>query len=130
MRGVALLPSGQVLIRDELTGLKPRAEVRWGMITSGSPDGAGSKKLRLRHGDARLKLEVLQPESTAWELVDTAKPRNPWDSPNKGTQMVAFQTPAPASGTLTLVVLATPSGHEQPGIKGFVSRQLSEWAVP
>ena len=37
-RGVALLPSGEVLIQDQLTGLKPGASVRWGMITPGTND--------------------------------------------------------------------------------------------
>src|SRR6185369_13452224 len=37
-RGVALLPTHEVLIQDELSGLRPGSRVRWGMVTTGSPD--------------------------------------------------------------------------------------------
>ena len=38
MRGVALLPSGEVLLQDQLSGLKPGSRVRWGMITVADAD--------------------------------------------------------------------------------------------
>ena len=51
-RGVALLPSREVLIRDELTGLKAGSRVRWGMITPGKPQGVGKADIQLRATDA------------------------------------------------------------------------------
>ncbi|NQT88187.1 heparinase II/III family protein, partial [bacterium] len=111
-RGVALLDGRNVLIQDELTGLKPGSVVRWGMITPGSVDAAGKPSLTLSQGDARLTVTILAPADVTWTEIDTAKPRKPWDSPNRGTRMIAFQAVAPASGDLTLAVFARPR-HKQ-----------------
>jgi hypothetical protein len=108
LRGVALLASREVLIQDELIGLKPGSRVRWGMITPGEPRDLDVSAVELRQQDARLTLRILSPQETKWQTIDTAKPRNDWDSPNPGTRMVAFETVAPASGDLSLAVLATP----------------------
>ncbi|NQT11560.1 MAG: heparinase II/III family protein, partial [Planctomycetes bacterium] len=104
-RGVALIDSRSVLIQDHLTGLKPGGRVRWGMITRGSPGDVRGSSVELRQDDARLTLAILSPQDAAWQVIDTATPRNPWDSPNRGTQMLAFEVAAPASGELTLAVL-------------------------
>jgi hypothetical protein len=107
-RGVALLPSREVLIQDRLTGLKPGSRVRWGMITPGSPGPVDRPVIDLREGEATLKLSILSPPKATWQTIDTAKPRNEWDSPNRGTRMVAFESIATQSGALTIAVLATP----------------------
>ncbi|NQU19644.1 MAG: heparinase II/III family protein [Candidatus Nealsonbacteria bacterium] len=124
-RGVALLATGEVLIQDQLTGLKPGSRVRWGMITPGEPDDLDGASIVLRQKDVRLTLSILAPQTATWKLIDTAKPRNQWDSPNRGTRMVAFETIAPASGQLTLAVLARPgscAASDEPKL-----RALEEW---
>ncbi len=107
-RGVALLPSREVLIQDRLTGLAPGSRVRWGMITPGTPAEPGGASIRLAQGGARLELAILSPPGACWTIVDTAAPRQAWDSPNPGTRMLAFEVAAPESGELSLAVLATP----------------------
>lgn len=107
-RGLALLPGGEVLLRDHLTGLKPGAPVRWGMVTPATPGPPGAGTLELRQGKASLTLRIVQPSTAAWALTDTAKPKNEWDSPNPGTVMTAFTVKAPGSGALDLTVLFTP----------------------
>jgi hypothetical protein len=110
-RGVALLPSGEVLVRDRLTGLPAGTSVRWGMVTPGKPSAPGERNLVLRQGDASLTLRILLPAEPAWTLVDTAKPRNEWDSPNSGTVMAAFHAVTPDSGVLDLAVVLTPGSR-------------------
>lgn len=112
-RGVALLPSGEVLVRDHLTGLKPGASVRWGMVTGGTPSEAGKPSMVLRQHDASLTMRILLPAESAWTLFDTATPKNEWDSPNRGTVMTGLQAVAPDSGVLDLAVILTP-GSRQP----------------
>jgi hypothetical protein len=123
---VGLLPSGAVLVQDELDGLKPGRRVRWGMITRAEPGDTKESVLTLRDGDARLRLELLSPSGSRWQTIDTEDPRNEWDSPNPGTRMVAFEAPAPESGTLRLVVLLTPGRAE--GDQGPIElRPLQSW---
>jgi hypothetical protein len=82
------------------------------MITPGTPAASGATSIDLAQGKARLALRILAPPAVAWQVVDTATPRHEWDSPNPGTCMVAFEAVAPASGELTLAVLATPGSCE------------------
>jgi hypothetical protein len=126
-RGVALLPSGAVLVQDELAGLKPGARVRWGMITRGEATEPGEKTLTLRDGDARLQMDLLSPATSRWQIVDTETPRNEWDSPNPGTRMVAFEAEAPESGELRLAALLNPGGAE-PG-EPVALRPLAQWGA-
>lgn len=112
-RGVALLPSGEVLIQDELVGLEPGASVRWGMITPSKVDALDGPRVELREEDERLTLRAFSPVSATWQEIDTATPRNEWDSANRGTRMMALKCIAPASGKLTVTVLATPGSCRQ-----------------
>jgi len=108
-RGVALLPSREVLIQDELTGLKRGSRVRWAMITPATPGEPEGSRLGLRKEDASMSLKICSAgKSPNWRIIDTAKPQNEWDSTNRGTCAVAFETIAPASGKLTIAVLFTP----------------------
>jgi hypothetical protein len=106
-RGIALLPSGEVLIQDSLTGLAPGSVVRWGMITRAEPGETGGAVLPLTMDGAELTLRLLSPDAS-WEVFQTDPPPNEWDSPNPGTRMVGFRAEAPESGNLELAVLATP----------------------
>jgi hypothetical protein len=108
VRQIRLFASREVLIEDRLAGLKPGSRIRWGMITKAEPDTLGRPALELREGNARLGLQALSPRQSAWQVIDTATPRQEWDSPNEGTRMVAFEAEAPPGGELRLSVLATP----------------------
>ncbi|MFW6169184.1 MAG: heparinase II/III domain-containing protein [Planctomycetota bacterium] len=126
-RGVALLPSGEVLIRDELSGVEAGATVRWGMITQASLKGTGRPLAELQREDANLELRIVKPRGATWEKVDTATPKNPWDSPNQGTRMVAFECSVPSSGSLTFVVRATPGSCNGSAKESVADRPLKEW---
>ena len=126
-RGIALLPSGQVLIQDELTGLKPGAVVRWGMITPATLGHVAGGTVGLSQNEAKLTLQAMAPTAAQWKQVDTARPRNIWDSPNPGTRMAALECAAPASGRLQIVVLATPGSCKQPARDSMKIRPLDQW---
>ena len=127
-RGVALLPSREVLIQDELTGLRPGSRVRWGMITGGEPAGLGTGVITLRQAGEQLTLTVVTPETIRWKQIDTARPRNEWDSPNPDTRMVTFEATAPDSGILTLTVVATPGTCSEPVASDLPVVPLKSWS--
>ncbi|MCL4180935.1 MAG: heparinase II/III family protein [Verrucomicrobia bacterium] len=126
-RGIALLPSGEVLIQDQLTGLTPGSRIRWGMITPGEPGEAIGAVVHLHRQDTRLTLSILAPRQAAWRAIDTATPKNEWDSPNPGTRMLAFEMTAPASSELTLAVLATPGSCRNSLKSSLPLRPLLDW---
>lgn len=126
-RGIALLPSREVLIQDHLTGLEPGSRVRWGLISPGLPGELDAVQVQLSQGDARLIMNILSPADAAWQVVDTATPRHEWDSPNPRTRMLAFEVEAPASGELTLAVLATPGSCAESMKSQLNLRPLLDW---
>jgi len=123
-RGVALLPAGCVVVQDELGGLKPGAQVRWGMVTRARPGETGSDRLQLAERGKSLELRILKPAGASWKTVDIETPRNEWDSPNPGATMVATTIVAPPSGDMTIVIVARPGGATAPDVP---PRPLAEW---
>ena len=113
LRAGTLLATGEYRLTDTLKGLKPGARVRWSMVTRAKPAAQRAGNLVLRTEGKQLRLSPLHDPATVWYTSDVSKPRNEWDSPNKGMVMVGFEAVAPASGELTLAVLFTP-GSSQP----------------
>jgi hypothetical protein len=127
-RGIALLPSGEVLVQDHITGLKPGAEVRWGFITKGVPDSLEGQAVTLRAGKKSLVATRLAPTDIAWEAYETANPPHEWDTRNPGTRMLGFRATAPASGELSLAVLLTPGSRlDGTQVKSMVLRNPETW---
>ena len=113
-RTVKLLPTGQVLIGDKLTGLKPGSKVRWQMMSYGTPGETDGNELTLTKDGKSMVLNVLAPEAIEWKVLDSATPQNEWDSPNRGTCMPSFTVIAPQSGELMIRVIATPGSCKVP----------------
>lgn len=128
-RGIALLPGGAVLVRDHLTGLKPGASVRWGMVTPGKPGKTGTSEMELRQDKASLQVTIIQPANMVWTSLDTAIPKNEWDTRNSGTMMAAFTANAPASGELDLAVLLVPGSAPKGGANQINPAPPLEWSA-
>ncbi len=93
------------------------------MLTPAWIEVSSGTSVKLRKDNAQLALTVLSPQKATWQTIDTATPRNRWDSHNLGTRMVAFEAIAPESGELTLAVFATPdTDPEKPKLL-----PLTEW---
>lgn len=110
-RGIALLPGGSVLVRDHLTGLRPGAEVRWGMVTRAKVGEVDRPTLTLRENNQELELSIHGNDSLRWQAIDLSNPPNTWDSPNEGATMITFTAIAPESGELDLTVILRPGNR-------------------
>lgn len=120
LRGIALLPSGEVLIQDELEGLKPGSRVRWGMITTGMPGNPDKPVIELRQSEKSLALAIHSPDKDlTWKLIDTAKPRHEWDSPNPGTHCANLYRPPHTSATTQPEDFPHLPPHESPALINF-----------
>ncbi|TWU37731.1 Heparin and heparin-sulfate lyase precursor [Novipirellula aureliae] len=108
-RRFEMAPNGIVTIKDIIKGILPGSKVRWGMVTYGKPTRSSSSDvMHLAQKNKTLRLKIESPTSAEWQTIDTATPHHEWDSPNPGTQMVAFEAIAPESGELSLVVELVP----------------------
>ena len=74
-----------------------------------------------------MKLSIVAPDSVSWTVIDTETPRQPWDSPNRGTSMIALEAVAPQSGELTLAVIATPGSCAKSDRPNLMLKPLTEW---
>ncbi|MAT71026.1 MAG: hypothetical protein CMJ58_16050 [Planctomycetaceae bacterium] len=126
VRGIFLLPNGEVLIQDELTGLKPGSRVRWAMATRGTPDATGADVAVLSQGDKRLTLTARAPAGATWQEVDISQPVHEWDSPNPGVRLMVLEQQAPADGKLTFAVIATPGSCEDSVATNLAIEPLSK----
>jgi hypothetical protein len=129
-RGFALLRSGQAIIRDELSGLKPSVKVRWGITTRGEPMGLGTNRVVLNQENRTLILSASTEPSAVWQEIDISMPKNEFDSPNPGTRMLTLEATAPPTGVLTITVLATPGSCSSPSPATSVEVPLSNWPPP
>jgi hypothetical protein len=129
-RGVALLPSGQAIIRDEFSGLKPGSRVRWAMISRGEPTGLGTDRVVLNQENQTLALAAISKHSAVWQAIDISTPKNEFDSPNPGTRLLTLEATAPPTGNLTITVLATPGSCSAPSPTASVEVPLSSWPPP
>lgn len=127
IRGVAMLPTAEVLIQDELTGLKPGTRVRWGFITKGTCPTPTEAGVVLTQDDATMTVTRMSPGDTSWVVLDTETACNEWDSRNWGTRMLAFEAAAPASGEMTLAVLFTPGSCKETVRETIALRSPVDW---
>jgi hypothetical protein len=124
-RGVSLLPTGQFVIRDELTGLKPGSEVRWAMLTLASAEITDNSATLSQKGET-LQLLATTPANVDWKTVDVSHLPNEWDSPNHGTQMLTLTAVAPESGDLTINVVTIPGSNKNEPSE-FLDEPLEHW---
>jgi hypothetical protein len=124
-RGFLFRPNRQVLIQDELEGLKPGDKVRWAMVTSAAVTLEKQRAL-LRLGGHQVQVHLKLPDDARFEVLDIAKPVHDFDAPNPGKRMLVVTVTAPASGTVRLSVLLQPG--DGTGIpEEFSGRPLAEW---
>jgi hypothetical protein len=127
-RGVTLLSSNEILIQDELTGLKPGSKVRWGMITPAKPAKNEKTVIQIEQEGKSMQLHNLSPGSnTPWQIIDTATPKKEWDSPNRGTCMVALEAVAPSNGKMTIAIVLTPGSCKKSQAHSLSVKSLKEW---
>ena len=97
----------QVVIRDELQGLKPKADVRWAMLTRAEIALDGKQATLMQNGQ---KLRVtLQTEWPAQFETISADPPRDYDAPNPGFRFLIVHLQAPQNGNLDFSVTLAPS---------------------
>lgn len=93
----------QVVIADQLAGLKPGAEVRWAMVTRAKVkttlDGA-----ILRQGGRELRVRLQSPAAAKFR-VEKADPPNRFDAPNPDYSVLVLKTNAGTNGGVTITVV-------------------------
>jgi hypothetical protein len=113
IRGASLLPSGTILIQDELqTGDQP-ATVRWSMVTPAKVDIKSDKSAVLSQKNKTMQFCVVTEADVKLATYST-KPRSEYDAGNGDTRMIGFDLELAANEKVTVRVLMAPGPKEKP----------------
>ncbi len=108
-RGFRLDQHRRVLVQDELSGLRPGADVRWALVTGASIEIADDgRSARLEQDNRSLQVTLLSPDSLRFKSIPAAPPDNGFDAPNPNRRLLVLHATAPDSGRLELTVLMAP----------------------
>ncbi len=112
-RGVAIVDTAYVVIRDELRTKDKPATIRWTMLTAADVKLTGGNRAELTKNGKKLILDVTEPAGVTLRTWSTRPPHD-YDAPNPGTTLVGFEVGLPASTSGTLSVRLIPAGDRIP----------------
>jgi hypothetical protein len=104
-RGFRVRHEREVLVQDELAGLKPGSDVRWAMATGAEVaiEDDGARAILSEHR-RQLMVRLLAPTSARFEVIAADPPDDGFNASNPGRRLLVVHAVAPADGTLTLAV--------------------------
>jgi hypothetical protein len=127
VRGASLLPSGQILIQDELVATDKPATVRWNMVTPAKVDIKSNKKAVLTQKKKTMQFNVYTDSQVKLATYST-KPRSFLDEDNGDTRMLGFDVELKANEKAVIQVVMTPGAKEKP-LKLDV-KNVEDWSKP
>ncbi len=125
LRGGAILPSGGVLIQDQLQAPDTPVNVRWAMATPAEVKLQSDRKARLIQKDKVMQFQILTDADVKLTTFST-EPRAEYDAPNPNTRMIGFNVELPPNKEFTIRVLMTPGQKEKTVEQDF--QTLENWS--
>ncbi|NQT26879.1 heparinase II/III family protein [candidate division KSB1 bacterium] len=124
IRGIAIVDSEYVMVRDELSNNDATSIVRWGMVTHDSVEMVDELTAIIQKEGKSLTFQVVQPSDAKIQLYST-DPQNDFEDKNPGTVMLGFETELAPNQEKDLIVLLIPEGTNPP--KQIRTTKLVEW---
>jgi hypothetical protein len=125
-RGFRVRQDREVLVQDELSGLKPGADVRWAMATGTEITIAEDGALATLRECARcLEVRVLAPTTAKLAVLVADLPDDGFNAPNPGRRLLVIHAGAPGNGALTIAVWLN-SGYAALGAAPLIE-PLERW---
>ena len=126
LRGAALLPTGQIVIQDELTAPDHPTSVRWAMVTSAEVELRSDRTALLKQKGKTLGLAVVGDIEMRWTTFST-EPKADYDASNPGTRMVGFAFELTPGRIVRYAVTLSPSGTARPSLETL--KPLRAWSA-
>jgi len=127
LRGASLLPSGQILIQDEMEATNRSTQVRWAMVTPAEVVLESDTQALLKQKGKTMRLTVLGDARAKLKTYSTA-PKADYDAPNPGTRLIGFEVTLSANQSQRTAVLLTPPGASAKPPADLTS--LLDWSAP
>ena len=125
-RGFRVWSDRAVLVQDELSGLKPGADVRWAMATGAEVTivGDGARAV-LAEGDRHLEVRLLAPAAAHLAVIPAEPPDDGFNEANPGRRLLVVHAAASPDGRLTFAVWLDGGGAAGESIPRLES--LDRW---
>ncbi|MDH5602889.1 MAG: heparinase II/III family protein [Cyclobacteriaceae bacterium] len=123
-RGVGIVESSYVVVRDELVTLDKNSSVRWVMLTPAEVTLNGDNTATLTKDGKTLQLQVQSPANVTLQTWST-QPTTDYDAPNPGTILVGFELDVAANTDQVIQVALVP--EKAIGKVEFLGKSLAEW---
>jgi hypothetical protein len=106
-RGVAIVNSRYVAVRDEFKTANKETVVRWTLLTTAEARFKGGKAIELRKDGKKLTVEISAPVKVTLKTWPTT-PTHDYDAPNPGATLVGFEATIPANTSVAWTVKLIP----------------------
>jgi hypothetical protein len=106
-RGIAIVDSRYVAVRDEFKTANKETTVRWTLLTTAEAKLRGSKVIELRKDGKKLTVEISAPLKVTLKTWPTT-PSHDYDAPNPGATLVGFEAVIPANTSVAWTVKLIP----------------------
>jgi hypothetical protein len=123
-RGVGIVDSKYVVIRDELTAENKPTTVRWTMLTGANVEITGKNSLTLTKDGKKLFIKVVSSAEITMKTWTTQSTTN-YDAPNPGTTLLGFELTLNAKQKADIQVLLIPGSLKTD--KFEFNKSLNEW---
>lgn len=127
LRGASLLPSGQIIIKDEFEAAEKSASVRWAMVTPAEVTIESDNTALLKQKGKTMRLTVLTDQKVQLKTWST-EPKADYDAPNPGKKLIGFELSLPPAQSAATTVIMTPPGTKE--ITTINLKPLSKWSKP
>jgi len=124
IRGVGIIDSKYVVIRDEITAENKSTTVRWTMLTGANVEITGKNSMTLTKDGKKLFIKVLCSAEITMKTWTTQSTTN-YDAPNPGTTLLGFELKLNAKQKADIQVLLIPGSLKTE--KFDFNKPLNEW---
>lgn len=108
MRTFVVRRERELVVTDELAGLKPGADVRWAMVTAAQVTVADSQRAILHESGRELSLRLLSPDNARIDVIDAKPPVDSYNAPNPNRRIVEIHAQAGTTGEMSVQVSLNP----------------------
>jgi len=127
IRGASILPSGQILVQDQLQAADQPATVRWNMVTPAKVDIKSDKSAILSQEQKIMQFHVYTEADVKLATYST-EPRSYLDADNGDTRMIGFDVKLSANEKVTIRVVMTVGSIEKP--LNLDINNVENWSQP
>jgi len=127
LRGATLLPSGQILIQDQIQANDTAATIRWNMVTPAKIEIKSDTTARLLQNGKAMQFKVVTGSKAKLATYSTA-PRSKPDGDNGNTRMIGFDIKLKPNESTKIQVVMTPGEKEKKLNQEF--NDIIKWSQP